>query len=45
MRKEAIEKIENHIVAIFLAVIIIYIICTLVFGYDLPRGILSPLFN
>jgi hypothetical protein len=45
LKKEAIEKIENHIVTIILAVIIVYIICALVFGYDLPDGILSPLFN
>lgn len=45
LKKEAIEKIENHIVAIILSVIIVYIICVLVFGYDLPDGILPPLFN
>jgi hypothetical protein len=45
LKKEAIGKIENHIVTIILAVVIVYIICTLVFGYDFPGGILSPLFN
>ncbi|WP_157094480.1 hypothetical protein [Metabacillus litoralis] len=45
MKKEAIEKIENHIVTIILAVIIVYFICATFFGYNLPAGILSLLFN
>ncbi|MGM7724217.1 hypothetical protein [uncultured Metabacillus sp.] len=45
MKKESIRRIENHIVAAIIAIVIVYLICSIVYGYDVPGGILSPLID
>ncbi|WP_156177901.1 hypothetical protein [Bacillus sp. SA1-12] len=45
MKKDSIRKVENHIVATIIGIVIVYLICLVAYGYDLPGGILSPLIN
>ena len=45
MKQENVRNIENHIVAATLAFVIAIIVGAKMFGYDLPGGILSPLFQ
>ena len=45
MNQENGRNIENHIVAVTLAFVIAFIVGAKMFGYDLPGGILTPLFQ